>query len=59
MIDGYLFVYLDKLGAPSSLLGACLAMICCAELPIFTFSGQILNFLGYSGALHRETGPPV
>jgi MFS transporter, PPP family, 3-phenylpropionic acid transporter len=52
VIDGYLFVYLDQLGAPPSLLGACLMMIGAAELPVFAYSGQILNVLGYSGSLH-------
>lgn len=52
VIDGYLFVYLDMLGAPPALLGLCLLLICCVELPVFAWSGPILNFLGYSGALH-------
>lgn len=56
VIDGYLFVYLDLLGAPPALLGTCLLMICCAELPVFAYSGEILNFLGYSGALHLALG---
>jgi hypothetical protein len=56
VIDGYLFVYLDSLGAPATMLGACLAMVCAAELPVFAFSGQILDVLGYSCALHVALG---
>lgn len=50
-IDGYLFVYLDSLGAPPLLLGSCLAVVCSAEIPVFAFSGHILRALGYHGAL--------
>eukprot|EP00892_Ulva_mutabilis_P006319 jgi/Ulvmu1/4059/UM019_0036.1 len=50
-IDGYLFVYLDELKAPPLLMGSCLAVICCAEVPVFAFSGRILHALGYQGAL--------
>lgn len=56
VIDGFLFVYMDQLGAPPALLGACLLMIGCAELPIFQYSGPILSFLGYSRALHLALG---
>lgn len=52
VIDGYLFVYLDMLGAPPALFGACLFAIGCVELPVFTYSGEILDYVGYSGALH-------
>lgn len=51
-IDGYLFVYLDSLGAPPLLLGSCLAVVCSAEIPVFAYSGRILGTLGYGGALH-------
>lgn len=51
VIDGYLFVYLDSLGAPPLLLGSCLAVICSAEIPVFAYSGHILAVLGYHGAL--------
>lgn len=51
VIDGYLFVYLDRLGAPPLLMGACLAVVSSAEIPIFAFSGHILRILGYNGAL--------
>lgn len=51
VIDGYLFVYLEALGAPILLMGACLAVICAIELPVFLYSGHILAFLGYNGSL--------
>lgn len=51
IVDGYLFVYLDELGAPPLLLGACLVAVCSVEIPVFAFSGQILRALGYRGAL--------
>jgi hypothetical protein len=51
VIDGYLFVYLDSLGAPILLMGACLTVICAIELPVFMFSGRILSALGYEGSI--------
>jgi hypothetical protein len=37
-------------------MGACLAAICCIELPIFLYSGPILRLLGYQGSLHVALG---
>ena len=56
IIDGYLFVYLDDLGAPATVMGACLATICAIELPVFMYSGAILNALGHTGALNVALG---
>lgn len=51
VIDGYLFVYLEKLGAPVLLMGLMLAVTAAMELPVFRYSGNILAALGYNGAL--------
>ena len=51
VIDGYLFVYLEKLGASVLLMGLMLAVTAGMELPVFRYSGNILSALGYNGAL--------
>lgn len=56
VIDGYLFVYLDALGAPVLLMGACLSVVCVVELPVFMHSGRILALLGYQGSLRTALG---
>lgn len=43
---GYLFLFLDELGASGTLMGLCLSSNCAAEVPVFYFSGQIINWLG-------------
>lgn len=47
-----LFIYLDELQSPSVLLGLCLAVNCMCEVPIFYYSGAILDRLGLDGAIH-------
>ena len=56
VIDGYLFVYLDAIGAPVLLLGACLTVVCAVELPVFLHSGRIIACLGYQGSLRTALG---
>ncbi|GAB4815579.1 hypothetical protein N2152v2_002625 [Parachlorella kessleri] len=47
---GFLFLYLDELGATGSLLGLCLSFNCLAEVPVFYYSGPLLEWLGVERA---------
>lgn len=52
VIDGYLFLYLEELGAHETLMGATLTFTCISEVPILFFSSAILTKLGTDGTLH-------
>ncbi|KAL6777249.1 hypothetical protein ACKKBF_B20760 [Auxenochlorella protothecoides x Auxenochlorella symbiontica] len=48
----YLFLFLSDLGAHGTLLGLCLSANCAAEIPVFFFSGKILERVGVLPAFH-------
>ena len=45
-IEGYLFLFLDDLGASEVLLGLSLTFTCLAEVPVFHYMDRILRVLG-------------
>eukprot|EP00887_Chlorella_sp_A99_P003417 scaffold7.g3417.t1 len=49
---GYLFLFLDEIGGDGTLMGLCLATNCAAEVPVFYFSGQLIQWLGVERALN-------
>eukprot|EP00887_Chlorella_sp_A99_P007159 scaffold2.g7159.t1 len=49
---GYLMITLRELGAPSMLLGLCLTVNTCGEVPVFWFQGTWLRRLGPELAFH-------
>ncbi|KAL4434055.1 hypothetical protein ABPG75_000496 [Micractinium tetrahymenae] len=56
---GYLFLFLDELGATGTLMGLCLSANCAAEVPVFFFSGRILERIGVERALQVAMGAYV
>jgi PPP family 3-phenylpropionic acid transporter len=50
LIDSYLTIHLDSMGASGVLMGTARLLTCVAELPAFRMSGQILKALGVSGS---------
>lgn len=50
--DSYLFLYLDSLKTPASVMGFGLTLNTLVEVPIFLFSGRILTKLGTTRVFH-------
>jgi hypothetical protein len=46
LISGYLFLYLQTLGASTTLMGLSLTVTCIAEVPVFHYSGKMIDKLG-------------
>eukprot|EP00043_Microstomoeca_roanoka_P028546 m.18431 g.18431 ORF g.18431 m.18431 type:complete len:470 (-) comp8486_c1_seq2:127-1536(-) len=46
VIDGFLFLYLQELGAPATLMGMTLLVTTVAEVPFFFFSGELIERYG-------------
>lgn len=51
MYNNFLFVYLNELGAPATLMGLSLVMATFSELPIFFFADKLLGRWGPRGVL--------
>lgn len=56
---GYLFLLLDELHAPGTLLGLCLTLNTVGEVPVFYFSGALIKRLGVNKALNISMGAYV
>lgn len=50
--DNFLFLYLDELKTPPSLMGLSLTINTAMEVPVFLYSGAILKRLGSTGTFH-------
>jgi len=50
-IDSWLFVFLESLGAPPTLMGLTLTVTCIVEAPVFFFAGRLLAAIGTKAVL--------
>jgi len=50
-IDSWLFVFLQSLGAPPTLMGLTLTVTCAVEAPVFFFAGRLLAAIGVRAVL--------
>lgn len=51
VVHGFLFLYLDQLGASNSLMGSTLTIATLSEIPVLFFSGQMLRRWGTRGLM--------
>ncbi|MEA3441831.1 MAG: major facilitator superfamily domain-containing protein 6 [Chloroflexota bacterium] len=51
VINNYLFLYMDDLGASKTLMGLSLMFATISEVPVLYFSGRLLNRFGYIGMM--------
>ena len=52
VVESFLFLYLEQLGASKRLMSLGITFTCVAETPIFHYSGAIIDALGVPGALN-------
>ncbi|KAK9828635.1 hypothetical protein WJX72_001232 [[Myrmecia] bisecta] len=58
-IGGYLFLFLDELGATETLMGVAISVACLTEVPMFFFAGKIIDKLGVKNVLNIAVGAYV
>jgi len=52
VIQTYLFLFLSELKGTTTLMGLSLSITCASEIPIFFFSGAIMNKIGAQGMIY-------